>query len=448
MGRGGGGRWGLATLLVAGYAVVCVVLIAVVTTAVGPSARRPAAASAAFAGLAGAVVVAFAARRLAAPMADLTDVARAAAGGNREVSAPRSAVQEIDELGLAVAFMASGFADRALQAEVSVEGLEAVLGALPQGTVLVGADEGVAYANRAAEEMLGPIPGRLAALAPLGCQAVVREAKERGAQAERVLETATPVRRLRATATPFDDDDRVLLVVVDVTDQERGDEIRRDFVANASHELKTPVAAIVAAAEALRVAVDRGDESAVRFARQVEASARWLDDLVVDLLDLSRLERGSPDLSPVRLDLVARDEVERLRERAEAEGRVLRVEAQEVVVAGSRRDLAIAVRNLLDNAVRSTGEGGTIEVEVRAEGEEAVLSVADTGEGIPTRDLDRVFERFYRVDGGRSRATGGTGLGLAIVRHVAVGHDGAVSVESELGSGSTFTLRLPRRATG
>jgi len=446
MGRGGGGRWRLATLLVTAYAIVCVVLIGVATAAVGPSARRPAAA--AFAGLAGAVVVALVARRLAAPIVDLTDMTRAAAGGDREVSSARSAVLEIDELGLAVASMASGFADRALQAEVSMEGLEAVLGALPQGTVLVGADEGVVYANRAAAEMLGPIPSKLVALAPLGCQAVVREAKERGAQAERVLETATPVRRLRATATPFHDDDRVLLVVVDVTDQERVAEIRRDFVANASHELKTPVAAIVAAAEALRVAVDRGDESAVRFARQVEASARWLDDLVVDLLDLSRLERGSPDLSSVRLDLVARDEVERLRERAEAEGRVLRFEAQEAVVAGSRRDLAIAVRNLLDNAVRSTGEGGVIDVEVRAEGEEAVLRVADTGEGIPTRDLDRVFERFYRVDGGRSRATGGTGLGLAIVRHVAVGHDGAVSVESELGAGSTFALRLPRRATG
>jgi signal transduction histidine kinase len=164
---------------------------------------------------------------------------------------------------------------------------------------------------------------------------------------------------------------------------------------------------------------------------------------VGDLLDLSRLERESPDLSPVRLDLLIRDEVERVRQVAAERDLDVEVMVDEVTVMASRRDVAVAVRNLLDNAIRYTLAGGSIAVTVGSEGDEVSISVADTGEGIPTRDLDRVFERFYRVDSARSRATGGTGLGLSIVKHVAESHGGTVSVVSELGVGSTFTIRLP-----
>jgi signal transduction histidine kinase len=121
----------------------------------------------------------------------------------------------------------------------------------------------------------------------------------------------------------------------------------------------------------------------------------------------------------------------------------LTLDLTDVEVAGSRRDLAIAIRNLLDNAIRHTPSGGKIGAELEVMGEEAVLRLEDTGEGIPTRDVERVFERFYRVDNARSRATGGTGLGLAIVKHVVESHGGIVGVESELGAGSTFTVRLP-----
>jgi signal transduction histidine kinase len=144
------------------------------------------------------------------------------------------------------------------------------------------------------------------------------------------------------------------------------------------------------------------------------------------------------------MDVIAGDEVERLRDRAKEAGVVIELHTDGVPsVPGSGRDLALLVRNLIDNAVRYTPSGGRVDVSVSAEGGQVVLQVADTGMGIPQRDLSRVFERFYRVDRARSRETGGTGLGLAIVRHVAENHGGEVTVRSELSAGSTFVVRLP-----
>ncbi|HEX6130960.1 MAG TPA: ATP-binding protein, partial [Actinomycetota bacterium] len=161
-------------------------------------------------------------------------------------------------------------------------------------------------------------------------------------------------------------------------------------------------------------------------------------------LDLSRLEAGSQLDEDVRLDLVAREEVERFRERAERDGIALAIgSTAPATVRGNARDLALLVRNLVDNALRYTEPGGTVGVTVSA-GDAVTLRVSDTGVGIPHRDLPRVFERFYRVDRARSRETGGTGLGLAIVKHVAENLGGTVSVESELGAGTTFEVSLPR----
>jgi two-component system sensor histidine kinase SenX3 len=283
----------------------------------------------------------------------------------------------------------------------------------------------------------------LSGLVPFSFQTAVVECRELRSQVSADAEHGKPVRVLRAIATPFAEDQRVLLVVADVTERERAASVRRDFVANASHELKTPVSAVVASAEALQIAVERGDGSVPRFAGQIEASARQLDRLVTDLLDLSRLERDRPELDPLSLDHLVREELGRVRPMSEEREVSLNLHSSPVRVAGSRRDLAIAVHNLLDNALRHTPPGGSIDVELAAVGGDAVLRVVDTGDGIPTRDLERVFERFYRVDSARARATGGTGLGLAIVKHVVESHGGSVGVESELGLGSSFTVRLP-----
>ncbi|MGF1617934.1 MAG: sensor histidine kinase [Acidimicrobiia bacterium] len=165
--------------------------------------------------------------------------------------------------------------------------------------------------------------------------------------------------------------------------------------------------------------------------------------MVSDLLDLSRLEREVPELDSLRLDLLVSEEVGRFQEQAGNAGVGLTVQAEEASVMGNWRDVSMAVRNLLDNAVRYTPGGGSVEVTVAVDDEGAIVEVTDTGAGIPTRDLDRVFERFYRVDAARSRRTGGTGLGLAIAKHVVERHGGTISARSQLDVGSTFTIRLP-----
>jgi two-component system phosphate regulon sensor histidine kinase PhoR len=399
-------------------------------------------------GLLGVAVVAFLARRLARPITELTDQAHAVSEGATEVDVSPSNVLELDELGAAISTMAGRLGFRVSEAEEATATLQMVLDALPQGTILFDEGDRVAYANPAAAGMLGAIPADLAGLVPLQLQTAVREAREQAAQETRVVDHGGPGRRLRAVATPFSSDDRVLLLLVDITERERTDAIRRDFVANASHELKTPVSTIIAASEALQIAIERGDASAPDFADTIEASARRLDRMVTDLLDLSRLERDRPEMKAARLDQVVREEVERARPDAESRGLDLRLSAVEVTATVSSRDLATAVRNLLDNAIRYTPDGGSVKVKVGTDGADAMVTVGDTGEGIPTRDIERVFERFYRVDSARSRATGGTGLGLSIVKHVAESHGGGVTVISELGRGSTFTIRIPLRQEG
>ena len=262
------------------------------------------------------------------------------------------------------------------------------------------------------------------------------------------FERGEPTRWLRATAAPAGGEGSVLLVVSDVTETKRVEAVRRDFVANASHELKTPAASIQAAAETL-VSVAARDPAAVpRFASQLEREALRLSRIVADLLDLSRLESGSELGQPVRLDALVREEAERFEERCRETDLSLEIDAPAPAsVSGSARDLSLLVRNLVDNAIRYTRPGGRITVTVVPGGAVAELRVADDGLGIPTRDLPRVFERFYRVDRARSRETGGTGLGLAIVKHVAENHGGSVEVTSELGRGSTFTVRLPSIGT-
>ena len=219
--------------------------------------------------------------------------------------------------------------------------------------------------------------------------------------------------------------------------------MRRDFVADASHELKTPVASIQAASETLARAIDADPEAARRFARQVHSTAGRLSQIVTDLLDLSRLETETPEISEVRVDRVVRKEVDRLADRAVIAGIELSFDPEKVVVQASRKDLRLAIRNLLENAIEFTPSGGRVSVTVTEEGDDAVVTVTDTGVGIPGRDLPRIFERFYRVDHARHRQSGGTGLGLAIVKHVAEEHGGRVEASSELGVGSTFAMRFP-----
>lgn len=317
-----------------------------------------------------------------------------------------------------------------------------VLATVRQGIIVVDPDDSIPYFNPAAATLIRPGTS-LGQLSPHPLQSLVRRARAEGDPIEGTLELDRPHRLLTAVATPIEAGGRVLVVVVDVTEARRIEAIRRDFVAAASHELKTPVASMVASAETLQLALARDPARAAPFAEQVERSARQLARLVADLLDLSRLEATPEADEEVALDQLVKQEVEAFRDRALGADVELSVQMIPVVVRGSRSDLGLALRNLMDNALRHTPAGGEIRIVVDRSPEGAVLHVIDSGEGIGSRELPRIFERFYRVDSARSRATGGTGLGLAIVRHVAESHGGRVGVSSSLGQGSTFSINLP-----
>jgi signal transduction histidine kinase len=237
----------------------------------------------------------------------------------------------------------------------------------------------------------------------------------------------------------------VVVYLQDVTQEAQVQQIRRQFVVNASHELKTPVTGLMALGEAVRNALPDDVPAAERFSEQLIREADRLSTLTRDLLDLTRVEDPSY-LKTESIDLieVARGELEVLDTLAERRGvKLVTYLGDKVAVRGDRQQLGLLVKNLVDNAIRYSDSGGTVSIEVHAEDEEAIVRVSDTGAGIPLRDQGRVFERFYRVDEGRGRENGGSGLGLSIVKHVTELHSGHVGLTSELGEGSTFTIHLP-----
>jgi signal transduction histidine kinase len=305
---------------------------------------------------------------------------------------------------------------------------EQILSSMSEGVVLADASGRILYANPAAQ---GLLPGASTLPSQLRTEGPVE------------LTLRHPRRRdLKATCLRLGDGRR-LVAIQDVTEAKRIEAMRRDFVADASHEMKTPVASIQAVAETLEMAVLDDPEAVPRFMGTLLSEIRRLSNLVQDLLDLARLEGRPAERSVVSLTKVVMQEAARVRLEAEERGLTVREEvARGVVVAGTPEDLSLALRNLLDNALRYTLEG-EVSVRLWVEDGHAKVEVSDTGPGIPGKDLSRIFERFYRVDRARSRETGGTGLGLSIVRHVIEQHNGWVQVESELGRGSRFVLTVP-----
>nr|WP_030878163.1 ATP-binding protein [Streptomyces sp. NRRL B-24051] len=241
----------------------------------------------------------------------------------------------------------------------------------------------------------------------------------------------------------------VLLLVEDLTEARRIEAVRRDFVANVSHELKTPVGALSLLSEAVMDASD-DPEAVQRFAGRMEIEATRLTNLVQELIDLSRVQNDDPleDAEPVRVEELVDEAIDRCRQQAGSKQITMASGGTaDLFVWGNRSQLAAALGNLVENAVNYSPARTRVGIAARkmvAPGGDLIeIAVTDQGFGISEKDRERVFERFYRVDPARSRATGGTGLGLAIVKHVAASHGGEVTVWSSEGQGSTFTLRLP-----
>jgi two-component system, OmpR family, sensor histidine kinase SenX3 len=264
---------------------------------------------------------------------------------------------------------------------------------------------------------------------------------------------------LAVTAVPLPDDedgvDAVALLLADVSDQRRLEAVRRDFVANVSHELKTPVGALTLLAEAVQDASD-DPETVARFAGRMQHEGARLTRLVGELMELSRVQGMDPMPGAAAVDVrnLVDESADRARLAAERAGIVVEVDcADDLVVRGSEAQLGTAVANLVDNAIAYSAGGTRVLVSAMPSSDHQArptvdISISDQGLGIAEGDLDRIFERFYRIDPARSRATGGTGLGLAIVKNIVTNHLGTVRVRSVEGEGSTFTIRLPRVHSG
>jgi two-component system sensor histidine kinase SenX3 len=328
--------------------------------------------------------------------------------------------------------------------------LRRVLDSLAQAVIVCDEHGQLVFRNSRAITLMGSRHGDA-----LAAQAVdeLLATTSPGASEERTLELYGPPRRTLSVRTESIDNGQrtlgVIAVIEDVSERRRLEEVRRDFVANVSHELKTPMGALGLLAETLLAETE--PEVSRRLAQRIHSEAFRISRIIDDLLDLSRIENEeSPPREPVLVNLVMAEAAERVRSAAEQREVEIKLEepSPPVAVLGDRRQLTSALYNLLENSVKFSYEGGVVEFTGTVDGDDVVIAVADKGLGIPTRDLERIFERFYRVDHGRSRSTGGTGLGLSIVRHVANSHGGSVHVDSREGEGSTFTLRLPVQRRG
>ena len=385
-------------------------------------------------------------REVARPLVELGDAARAIADG-RQPAFPASNVPEIAQHIVALRAMHRQLDQRFLDLVHEREETATLIETMADGVVAADPRGAIVMLNRAARRLLGfgpddPFP----ALAELFYDKAARElvaAALAGREAEpRELERDGRTLLVSGRALP---NGGALLVIRDVTELRHLEAVRRDFVANVSHELKTPLTSIAGYAETLATEATAGTQTE-RFARIILNNAQRMQRLVDDLLDLSRIESGRWQPTPTRVDLVslAGDAWTAFADRARERG------VEFTAGATGDRELTVdpdAVRevftNLFDNALRHTPPGGRIAVSVDAGPEGTTVAVADTGSGIAPEHLPRIFERFYRADPGRSREEGGTGLGLAIVKHLVDAHGGRIEARSTLGRGTTIRIFFP-----
>jgi len=252
-------------------------------------------------------------------------------------------------------------------------------------------------------------------------------------------------REIQVSVSMLSENGLVLIIIDDEGEKQRIDAVRRDFITNISHELKTPITALSLNSDAL-LEVKNEPDQVVRFADRIKQQAGRLNDLVQEIINLSKLQDADPlDVARnVNILDVVKEAINQCETNAEARKISINLEKEDAaVVLGNRDQLVMAVHNLIENAINYSADGTNVTIVVEVNAEIVEITVKDQGIGIAQSEIDRIFERFYRVDPARSRATGGTGLGLSIVKHVAQNHGGEIKVWSAPGVGSTFSLRLP-----
>jgi two-component system phosphate regulon sensor histidine kinase PhoR len=400
------------------------------------------------------------ARRFARPLDELTDGARRLADGDFGHKIRVSGGREHSTLAETFNAMSGRLAAMFDLLEHDREQLRAILSGMVEGVIAIDDNQRMLFANDRAGALLGFESSAVVGsrLSELTCQQGFREIVEKGLAGtephrEELDWKGPPARTLAIYISRFPGHGApgAVVVVHDTTDLRQVERLRQDFVANVSHELKTPLAVIKSSVEALADGAAEEPDARVMFLTQVTREADRLEDLIQDLLSLARIESGNLGLEPqaIVLGRAITDCVERHQARAEVKTLTMverpPADAPTDVAAWADPDaLRQMMDNLVDNAIKYTPNGGRISVRWFATADTVSFEVSDTGVGIPEADLPRVFERFYRVDKARSRAVGGTGLGLAIVKHLVQAMKGQVKVTSKVGKGTTFRVTLPR----
>jgi two-component system phosphate regulon sensor histidine kinase PhoR len=389
-------------------------------------------------------------RAIARPIRDVSDAALAVAQGNTAAVPPDHGALEIVELSSAILRMKQSLLAAIARVEAQQRLGAAVFNTLPDGTVVIDSQFRIVDANPRMAELLGTDVHEGQPLVD-----VLRD-RELFAPFEEALQKGTSARA--TVARPADTTWEVSVhpiaageaaavgIVHDVTPFRRNESMRRRFVADISHELRTPVASIAAAVETLGAL--HLDEREMRpLVEVVSRQAARMRELLDDLTDLTQIESGQVTLQATAIDVAAivREVAGDLRVSAEARSIVIEVSGPEHAwIEGDRRRVAQIARNLIDNAVKFSEDGSTVKVAVNGDEQSVVVGITDSGEGIPTKELTRIFQRFYQVDRSRSKLRPGSGLGLAIVKHLAQLHHAEVEVDSAVGVGSTFRVRFPR----
>lgn len=398
-------------------------------------------------------------RRIIRPLERIRDAASQFAQANFSAKAPASDVEEFASLSQSLNWMASEISRQMQALSDQASERNAIMQSMKEGVLAVGADDVILLLNPAAEQLLGIAPGQPGGK-PLqevvrnpALQRLIEETSKSGVSmaSEFVVRTGEE-RVIQATAAPLIDSSGsnrgIVVVLYDITQTRKLENMRRDFVANVSHELKTPITAIKGFVEALKEGAINDRAKADEFLAIIARQTHRLNAIVEDLLSLARIEQSAEakeielkvsDICPV-LEAARAD----CEPKAADAGVKIEVDCPSGLSARINAPLLEqAVTNLLDNAIKYSRRGGTVTVQAEARGNEVSVSVIDKGQGISAEHIPRIFERFYRVDKARSRKEGGTGLGLAIVKHIVQAHGGQVEVVSEPGKGSTFTILLP-----
>ncbi|HLG43101.1 MAG TPA: ATP-binding protein [Planctomycetota bacterium] len=387
-------------------------------------------------------------RKLTLPLRRIEQVALAVASGDFSQKAPTHPPVETAAVGKAINRMSEEIAAMLHSLKAESSKLEAVISGMEEGVIAIDSRGEVLHSNGSARNLLGLAsdPRGLKvweAVRLQGFEEMVQNVLRGGGPIRKSVEVAA--RRIALCICPAAAASGAVIVSHDATEEHRYDSLRKEFVANVSHELRTPLSLIQGYVETLREGAIHDEARAAEFLEIIDKNVRRLSAIVADLLELSKLESSGQVAKRQTVRILTL--FERVRESflplAARKAQILTFDSSDAVIEADPDLLERALSNLVDNALKYTPVGGKVGVSAESEAGTFRLVVRDTGVGIPEKDLARVFERFYRVDKSRSRELGGTGLGLAIVKHIAQLHGGSVNVESEVGAGSTFVLRIP-----